>query len=128
MHQIGKSSASALAISGGSDVRQVLRNEQRPSKRQEAQKKADCVHPCSTRLPRAKVSLPEISERGRSKRRGRRLVALRDPSQNVVPEQKVNILQNLNKSIVLMFENILKPSKKCNSYISAPFDEQNSDN
>lgn len=91
VHQIGEPSAGSLAVSGTGHVWQVLRNEQRPSQRQEAQKKADRVHPCPTRLPGAKVSLPEIFERGGSKRRGRRFVPLRDPSQNVVPEQKVNL-------------------------------------
>lgn len=44
--------------------------------------------------------MPEISERGGSERRGRRPVPLRDPSQNLVPEQKVNTLRK--------FENVLK--------------------
>lgn len=51
------------------------------------------LHARAARLPGAQVPLPEVPLRRRSQRCGRRPEPLRDPSQDVVPEQEVSRLR-----------------------------------
>ena len=59
-------------------------------RRQEAPETAHRVHARPARLSREEVSMPEVPERRRQERRRRRSVAVRDPGEDVVSEQKVS--------------------------------------